>query len=137
MPQLPVTCPRCDADLTVGRELLNRPVACGACGMPFVPVMDPGGREPDDLPPRPTRGDGSPLFGVLSLILGLIGFVTCCLSGPLSYVVSGGAVVTGLLGLRGRDGRALSIAGLVLGVIALVLRTVGYAIGWSGAFGAW
>ena len=136
MPQLPVTCPRCDADLTVGRELLNRPVACGACGKPFVPVMDPGGREPDDLPPRPKRGEGGVLFGVLSLILGLIGFMICCL-GPLSLVISGGAVVTGLIGLRTRDGRGLAIAGLVLGGVALVLRAVGYALGWHGAFGGW
>jgi hypothetical protein len=137
MPQLPVTCPRCDADLTVGRELLNRPVACGACGRAFVPVMDPGGREPDDLPPRRKREGGGVLFGVLSLILGLLGFVTCCL-GPLSFVISGGAVVTGLLGLRSRDGRGLAIAGLVLGVIALALRAVALALGWfGGAFEPW
>jgi hypothetical protein len=137
MPQLPVTCPRCDADLTVGRELLNRPVECGACGRAFVPVMDPGGREPDDLPPRRKRGDGGPLFGILSLILGLIGFVACCCGGALSLALSGGAVVTGLIGLRTRDGRALSIAGLVLGLIGLVLRVVGFAMGWRDPFSSW
>jgi len=136
MPQLPVTCPRCDADLTVGRELLNRPVACGACGRAFVPVMDPGGREPDDLPPRRKRGEGGVLFGILSLILGLLGFLTCCL-GPLSFVISGGAVVTGLIGLRGRDGRGLAIVGLVLGGIALVLRVVSSMLGWGGGFNVW
>ncbi|QDU18523.1 hypothetical protein [Urbifossiella limnaea] len=135
MPQLPVTCPRCDADLTVGRELLNRPVECGACGRAFVPVMDPGGREPDDEPPRPKRG-GTPLFGVLSLILGLLGIITCCL-GPLSLVMSAGAVVSGLIGLRTRDGRALAIAGLVAGGLMVMLRVLGLAVGWRGAFDLW
>lgn len=136
MPQLPVTCPRCDADLTIGRELLNRPVQCGACGRAFVPVMDPGGREPDDLPPRPKRGDGGVLFGVLSLILGLLAFMTCCL-GPLSLVLSLAAVVFGLIGLRGRDSRALSIVGLVLGLVSVLLRLAGSMMGWGGGLNAW
>ena len=136
MPQLPVTCPRCDADLTVGRELLNRPVTCGACGKPFVPVMDPGGREPDDLPPRRKRGEGGTVLGILSLITGLLGMMCCC-AGPVGLALSGIAVMTGLLGLRGRDGRGLSIAGLVLGVVALALRGVGSALGWGGGMNMW
>jgi hypothetical protein len=131
MPQLPVTCPRCDADLTVGRELLNRPVACGACGKPFVPVMDPGGREPDDLPPRPKRGEGSALLGILSLITGAMG-LTCCWAGPAGSLMSGCALVIGLIGLMGRESRALSIVGIVLAVVGFVLQAFAAARGMSG-----
>lgn len=128
MPTLPVRCPRCDADLTVGREHLNRPVQCGACGKPFVPVIDPGGREADDAPPRPKKTGGGPLFGILSLILGLGGLVLCC-CGAVPLVLSGGAVVTGLIGLRTRDGRGLAIAGLVLGLVSLAIQLAAYAGG--------
>ena len=129
MPQLPVRCPRCDADLTVGREHLSRPVQCGACGKPFVPVIDPGSREADDAPPRPKK-TGGPVFGILSLILGLGGLVTCC-CGPTPLVLGAGAVVTGLFGLRSRDARGLAVVGLILGLLSLGLRVLGYA----GAFG--
>ena len=134
MPALPVRCPRCDADLTVGRELLNRPVECGACGKAFVPIADPGGREPDDLPPRRTKGSGGAVFGVLSLVLGILSVVLCCL-GPVGLILSGGAVVAGLIGLRGRDGRGLAVAGLVIGLVTLALRVIGYVVGVGrGAF---
>lgn len=128
MPTYPVRCPRCDADLTVGRELLNRPVACGGCGGAFVPVMDPGGAEPDHLPPKPKRsvGDG---FGVLSVVLGVLAFPMCC-CGPIPFVMGGGAVLSGLIGLRAKYGRGLSIAGLVLGVLALLLQLVIRLFGW-------
>jgi hypothetical protein len=130
MPTLPVTCPVCDADLTVGREHVNRPVQCGACGKPFVPVIDPGGREADHQPaPRKREGIG-PLFGILSLIMGLGGLVTCC-CGPFSLLLGGGAVVSGLIGLRARDGRGLAVAGLVLGLVAVVLRVAGMAAGFG------
>ena len=133
MPSLPVRCPRCDADLTVGRELLNRPVECGACGKAFVPVADPGGREPDDLPPRRKKGGGA-VFGVLSLVLGILSVVLCCL-GPVGLILSGGAVVAGLIGLRARDGRGLAVAGLVVGLVTLALRVFGYVVGVGrGAF---
>lgn len=121
MPQLFVRCPRCDADLTVGRELLNRPVECGACGRAFVAVMDPGGREPDDLPARPKRGQGSALLGILSLITGGMGMM-CCWAGPAGTIMSGCALVIGLIGLIGRDSRSLSILGLVLAVVGFVLQ---------------
>jgi hypothetical protein len=131
---LPVRCPRCDADLTVGRELLNRPVECGSCGKAFVPIADPGGREPDDLPPRPKKGGGGAAFGVLSLVLGLLSVVLCCL-GPVGVILSGGAVVAGLIGLRSRDGRGLAIAGLVVGLVTLVLRVLAALFGVGrGAF---
>lgn len=131
MPQLPVTCPACAADLTVGREHLNRPVQCGACGKAFVPVADPGGREPDDLPPRPKKGStAGPVFGTLSMVLGIFSLVTCC-CGPFSLLLGGGAVVTGLIGLRGRDGRGLAAVGLVLGFIAIAVRLIGMAAGFG------
>ncbi len=128
MPQLPVTCPSCDADLTVGREHLNRPVRCGACGKTFVPVADPGGREPDDLPPRKKKGEGGTGLGLLSLILGALALVTCC-CGPFPLLLGGGAVLSGLIGLFYRDGRGLAITGLVLGLLAVVLRVGAMAAG--------
>ena len=128
MPTLPVRCPRCDADLTVGREHLNRPVECGACGRAFVPVVDPGGREPDYEPPKGKR-TGTPVFGILSLILG-VGSLPLCCCGGIQLATAGGAVVCGLVGLRSREGRGLAIAGLVLGALALAWQLV--VIGFGG-----
>lgn len=130
MPQLPVRCPACAADLTVGRDLLNRPVACGACGKAFVPIADPGGREPDDLPPaRPRRERAGPVFGILSLILGLGGLLSCC-CGAVPLVMGAGALLTGLIGVRpGRDGRGLAVVGLLAGAAVLVIRVGMSALG--------
>jgi hypothetical protein len=95
-------------------------------------VADPGGREPDDLPPpRPKKGGGGPAFGVLSLVLGVSSLALCCCP-PLPLALGGGAIVTGLIGLRNRDGRGFAGTGLVLGVIALGWTAVSYAIGLSG-----
>lgn len=128
MPTYPVRCPRCDADLVVGRELLNRPVACGGCGRAFVPVMAPDGPEPDELPPKPKRSFGEG-FGVLALVLGILAFPFCC-CGTLPFVLGGGAVVSGLIGLRVKSGRGLSVAGLTLGVVALLLQLTIRLLGW-------
>ena len=136
MPTYPVRCPRCDADLVVGRELLNRPVACGGCGRAFVPVMDPGGPEPDEVLAKPKRmvADG---FCVLSIVAGALAVGTCCCV-PLPFVLSGGAILCGLIGLRAKESRSLAVTGLILGVVGVLLPLVMRALGlYPRGFAEW
>jgi hypothetical protein len=134
MPAYPVRCPRCDADLTVGRELLNRPVECGACRRPFVPIMEPGGPEPDELPTKEKSGVGSGL-GLLSFLLGLLALPSCC-CGAVQIWLGLGAIVSGLIGLRMTEGRGLAITGLILGGVAAGLQVLARMFGfWPGEFG--
>lgn len=129
MPAYPVRCPRCDADLTVGRELLNRPVECGACHRPFVPIMEPGGPEPDELPPKVKSGVGAGV-GLLSFLLGLLALPSCC-CGYVQLWLGLAAVVIGVIGLRMTEGRGLSIAGMILGGVGLGLQLLIQLLGWG------
>lgn len=72
-----------------------------------------------DAPP-PRRAGGSNGLAVTSLILGILAiFPGCCcyLWVPLSL----GSIVTGSIGMKNENGKGMAIAGVVLGVIALLL----------------
>lgn len=81
----------------------------------------PPSLEPEVLP-KPTPASDRTWMGTASLVLGIITVLTWCLpicSGPLAVV---GAIL-GALGLK-ETNRGLSIAGLVLNIIAIILSII-------------
>lgn len=78
----------------------------------------PPSLEPEVLPSSAPKSDRT-WMGTASLVLGIITVLTWCLpfcSGPLAIV----GIILGALGLK-ETNRGLSIAGLVLNIIAIVL----------------
>ncbi|MGB9357260.1 MAG: DUF4190 domain-containing protein [Acidimicrobiia bacterium] len=111
-----VSCPDC------GHEVSTEAPACPNCGRPW-PGRQMG--TPVAAPPLPVKPPSYNGFAITSFVLGLLGLL--CLQ-PLGI----GAVIFGPLALsqlnrqraEGRQeqqGRALAIAGIVTGAIAIVL----------------
>lgn len=59
-------------------------------------------------------------FGIISLILGILGITTCLLP-TYAAILSIAAIVTGAISLKKEANRGFAIAGLVLGIIGLIL----------------
>ena len=62
-----------------------------------------------------------PIFGILSLVFGILGWVTL----PLLFGLA--AIVLGIIGLH-RELNGLAIAGLVLGALILIIMVLFIAI---------
>jgi len=67
-------------------------------------------------------------LGIISLIFGILGIAVGWLLGGLipfgSYILPGVAIVTGIIGIIVQDSKGMAIAGLILGIIGLVLGFV-------------
>ena len=74
-------------------------------------------------------------LSIASLVLGLIGIVAWLL--PLAgYPVTIVAIVLGAKGMKQQSGRGMAIAGLVLGIVFLVLTLINSVLGaYLGAMG--
>ena len=73
------------------------------------------------------------VFGIISLIMGLIGLALIPIFiwvfvipffGLIFWIVVGIAIVFGIIGIAKDDSKGLGIVGLILGIIAIVLRFV-------------
>jgi prepilin-type processing-associated H-X9-DG protein/predicted Zn finger-like uncharacterized protein len=110
----PVSCPSCGQTYMASPDQLGRLVQCTRCNQPFMAgTAPPGlmGMTPLDGPPKPSG------LAIASLVLGLF----ICL--PIASLL---AIIFGIVALsKTRDprigGKGLAIAGLVLGIIGLVL----------------
>lgn len=90
----------------------------------FVSFEPEGGNGPvrTPLPPQKERS----VLGTVSLVLGIIGIVCCCMMPPVGIA----AIICAAIA-RSRDGSfsGVSMAGLILGIIVTVLGTVAIVSG--------
>lgn len=105
---------------------------CEECGSPLGGAAP---QQPSYTPPQPSYGmpqqnfggmqpprpQGSPGFGIASMVCGIVALVTACCIPYLPIILALVGVVLGGVGLRGnRRGKGMAIAGLVTSIIALV-----------------
>lgn len=76
------------------------------------------GGNPAGGPPKPPNG-----MATVSLICGIIGVLSlcACIAFPLSIILGVAAIVLSFLSRKGEPFTGMAIAGLVLGILALVL----------------
>jgi len=67
---------------------------------------------------------GNKTFGILALVFGIIGFFTLGATGIL-------AIIFGAIGLSKDEERGLAIAGLVLGIVSLVVGIILIVVLWA------
>ena len=73
-----------------------------------------------DQPQRPRREKNS--FAAMSLISGIFAILTlCCFAFPVAIICGVGAICFAIISKRGRAFRGTAIAGIILGVIAILL----------------
>ena len=73
-----------------------------------------------DQPQRPRREKNS--FAAMSLISGIFALLTlCCFAFPVAIICGVGAICFAIISKRGRAFRGTAIAGIILGVIAILL----------------
>jgi len=88
-----------------------------------MPQQNFGGMQP----PKP---QGSPGFGIASMVCGIVALVTACCIPYVPIILALVGVVLGGVGLRGnRRGKGMAIAGLVTSIIALVPTVIVIATG--------
>lgn len=85
---------------------------------------------PEQQPPAPEQKG----FSIASLVLGICGFIACCI--PLfGFPVTITGLVLGILG-KNKGGRGMAIAGIILSSISLALTLVNSIVGaYLGATG--
>lgn len=78
-------------------------------------------------PPAVSNNAQDQTMPIISLVLGVFGFVSFCCLGFLAFPIGLAAVVTGYLGMKKADenpqkygGRGMAIAGIILGAIGVV-----------------
>ena len=65
-------------------------------------------------------GNGSPGFGIASLVLGILSLICCCFW-PVSLTCGIVAIILGIVAVYNKyDGKGMAIAGIVLGAISIV-----------------
>lgn len=105
---------------------------CEECGSPLGGAAP---QQPSYTPPQPSYGmpqqnfggmqpprpQGSPGFGIASMVCGIVALVTACCIPWVPIILALVGVVLGGVGIRGnRRGKGMAIAGLVTSIIALV-----------------
>ena len=113
---------------------------CEECGSPLGGATP----QPSYAPPQPSYGmpqqnfggmqppkpQGSPGFGIASMVCGIVALVTACCIPYVPIILALVGVVLGGVGLRGnRRGKGMAIAGLVTSIIALVPTVIVIATG--------
>ena len=81
-----------------------------------------------DRPARRRRSNGSNGLAITALILGILSIPACCcpIVGIVTSIIS---IVTGSMGLKNPEGKGMATAGLVLGIIGLILAIINAAAG--------
>ena len=67
---------------------------------------------------------GNKTFGILALVFGIIGFFTLGITGIL-------AIIFGAIGLGKDEEKGLAIAGLILGIVSLVVGIILIVVLWA------
>ncbi|WP_202903400.1 DUF4190 domain-containing protein [Gemmata obscuriglobus] len=81
----------------------------------------------DDYRPR-RRSQGGNGQAVTALVLGILSLPLCCC--PLVGIATSiGAITTGSLGMKKTENKGMAVAGLVLGIIGLILAIIRAAAG--------
>ncbi|MDY3559827.1 DUF4190 domain-containing protein [Gemmata sp. JC673] len=81
----------------------------------------------DDYRPR-RRSQGGNGQAVTALVLGILSLPLCCC--PLVGIATSiGAITTGSLGMKKAENKGMAVAGLVLGIIGLILAIINAAAG--------
>ena len=109
--------------------------------------QQPYGQQPYGQPPAHPPGPGTPggygppkksPLAVIALVSGIVGAIPCCWSLPIFAIV---ALVTGFLGRKQIDesqgqltGRGMATAGVVLGIIVMVIAVVYWILYAAGVF---
>lgn len=64
----------------------------------------------------------SPIMGIISMILGIISMLCCCWFGFLGLIISGAAIVLGILSIKRKEKNSgMAVAGIICGSIGLLL----------------
>lgn len=160
MPNIRFVCPACHTTLELDAQYAGQEVECGSCLQVFVataPAAKPAKpvirgyaakpTRPSPPPRRPTRRDDDepridyddePEFrpasglGTAALVFGILSVVAFC-CWPLSGLFGLLAVLLGALGRRNPMDRPSATAGIILGIVGLVLMAA--VLGALG--GAW
>lgn len=86
--------------------------------------------EDDEEEERPRRrrsgggGSDNPVFGILSLVAGILGIVMACCCGIFGWLAIPfdlAAIVLGIIGMKKNSGKGMALAGLICGIVALVV----------------
>lgn len=75
--------------------------------------------------PPPAGNRQRPHRGVLILVLGLVSLVLCALLGPVAWIMGKGDLKEIDAGRMDREGRGLTQAGMICGIIGTVLLGLG------------
>jgi hypothetical protein len=92
---------------------------------PVAPEVPAAPVEPASLPPAPPK-KGLNVFGLIALILGVIGFVFAVTpASAVAWIFAIPAIVLGIIGLtRKNKGKGTSIAGLSVGAVAWLVSII-------------
>ena len=102
-------CPRC------GKAVDDGATFCSGCGNPLQPVN------------KEMKNDKSLGLGIAALVLGIVGILAWIIP-IIGLPVGVVALILGIMGLK-KSNKGMSIAGIVLGIICLVLTIINGAIG--------
>jgi hypothetical protein len=125
---LMVRCPKCGETKEHPETVIGKTLLCPGCDQRYYVARQPDhgnyavvkpilGKGEAGLPPE-LRGPPTSITAVLSLILGLAGFVTLGVGGLVGLVL--GILGLGKTGEGMMKGRPLAIAGIVTGVLSIV-----------------
>ena len=98
-----------------GKEMEDGATFCSGCGTPLQPVNS----EP--------KNNGNLEMGIAALVLGIVGLLAWIIP-IIGLPVGVVALILGIMGLK-KSSKAMSIAGIVLGIVCLVLTIINAAIG--------
>lgn len=69
----------------------------------------------------PGSGSTAPHRGVLILVLGILSLVVCQLIGPVAWIMGKGDLQKIDAGQMDREGRGLTLGGMICGIVATIL----------------
>lgn len=98
-----------------GKEMEDGATFCSGCGTPLQPVSN-------ETPKQESLG-----LGIAALVLGIVGLLAWIIP-IIGLPVGVVALILGIMGLM-KSNKGMSIAGIVLGIICLVLTIINGAIG--------
>jgi len=119
-------CPRCTARIEVPASAAGTRTACASCAMEVtVPVLDPAAvlaEKPDAFRFEKPRTSAFATVSLVMGILGLLSFWVCCALGPVAAVMAGHVAYAEIMHEPGAvKGKAMAVAGLVLGYIGVTV----------------
>jgi len=98
---------------------------------PYQPSQQFGFQPPPNKPPGQPRNEG---LAITSLVLGIVGIVSACCCWLLSGPIGIAATITGFIALGkvnqgSAGGKGMAIAGVVTGIVAILLSVASLILG--------